>query len=197
MDLTTVTVQQFMSQFSRDFPYFDSIQYNPTQVYNIGDEVFYAPANLFYQSLVDGQTGVNPQAGAAANPQTWIKYADSADNWVQDQDILNAFAEAQVCFNQGLFGNPAQVLLGYLYMTAHYLCNDLKAARGGVNSSASFPVTSRSVGSVSEAYAIPAAYTSNPIYAMYTQTAYGMKFLAMALPNMTGNMAAVFGGAQP
>ena len=193
MDLTTITVAQFEAQFPRDFPYFDAIQYVPTQVYNTGDEVFYAPNNLFYQAIVDGVQGVTPGTDATK----WVKYADKQDNWIQDGDITRAFAEALVCFNQGLFGTDAQITLGYLYMTAHYLCNDIKASRGGINSSASFPVTARTVGSVSEAYAIPEAYTKNPIFAMYTQTPYGMKFLAMALPNITGNMAAVFGGAQP
>lgn len=193
MDLNTITIAQFQAQFSRDFPYFSDIQYVNTQVYNTGDEVFYPPNNLFYQAITDGVVGVTP----GTDPNKWVKYADSQDNWIQDADITRAFAEAQVCFNQGLFGTDAQIALGYLYMTAHYLCNDIKASRGGVNSSASFPVTSRSVGSVSEAYAIPEAYAKNPILSMYTQTAYGMKFLAMALPNMTGNMVAVWGGARP
>lgn len=193
VDLTTITVAQFEAQFPRDFPYFDSIQYVNTQVYNTGDEVFYQPNNLFYQALADGIEGVTPGTDATK----WVKYADSIDNWVQDSDITRAFAEAQIVFNQGLFGTDAQITIGYLYMTAHYLCNDLKAAASGVNGQASFPVSSRAVGSVSEAYAIPRAYTENPILAMYTQTPYGMKFLALALPGMTGNMVAVWGGALP
>lgn len=192
MDLTTITVAQFKAQFSRDFPYFSAIQYDPTLVYNTGDEVYYAPNRLFYQALVDGVQNVTPGTDATK----WIKYVDSQDNWVQDGDITNAFAEAMIVVNQALFGSDPQITLGFLYMSAHYLCNDLKAARGGVNSSASFPVSSRTVGSVSEAYAIPDAYKNNPILAMYTQTAYGMKFLALALPGMTGNMAAVYGGSQ-
>lgn len=193
MDLTTITVADFKAQFPRDFPYFSCIAYDPTKVYNTGDEVWYAPNNLFYQALQDGIMGVTP--GTAATK--WCKYPDSLSNWVQDSDITRAFAEATIACNQALLSTPAQITLGYLYLTAHYLCNDLKAALAGVNSSGAFPVASRSVGSVSESYAIPEAYTQNPILAMYTQSSYGMKYLALILPAMTGNMAAVWGGSLP
>ena len=191
MDLNTITVAQFKTQFSRDFPYLPV--YDPTAVYNTGDTTYYGTNNLFYQALVDGVTGVTP----GTDTGRWVKVMESVDNYIQDQDITNAFAEAQVTFNQGLFGTDAQITLGYLYMAAHWLCNDMKAALAGVNSTGNFPVSSKSAGSVSESYAIPQQYLDNPILAQYTQTAYGMKFLAMAMPNMTGNMVSVWGGSHP
>lgn len=215
MDLTTITVSQFEAQFPRDFPYLDNIIYDPDVIYNTGDEIYYPPTKLFYQSLIDGNIGIVPGSftkwdqgsqdydvsgqvyDAAAAGKSWCKYADSIDNWIQDADITRAFAEALIVCNQGLFGTDAQVTLGYLYLTAHYLCNDIKASLAGVNSTGGFPVSSRSVGSVSESYSIPEAYTQNPILAMYTQSSYGMKYLALALPNMVGNMQAVWGGSLP
>lgn len=120
------------------------------------------------------------------------------NDYVYDADISRAFLEAQVVFNQGLFGSDAQIRMGYLYVTAHYLCLDLRAALAGIQGSGgSFPVSSRSVGSVSESYAIPERYTDDPLLALYTQTNYGMKYLSLVLPNLVGNMVAVFGGTNP
>lgn len=199
MDLTTITVDDFKALFFRDFPYFSSIQYDPTAVYNTGDEVFFPATNLFYQCNTDVTQGVAPYPPPAA-PATspWTKYQDDSDNWVQDADITKAFSEAQICFNQTFFNTDPNIQIGYLYMTAHYLVIDLRAAMaGGINASGDFPLASRTVGSVSAGYAVPAAYTENPQLSQYTTTAYGMKYLTMVLPQMVGNIVAVWGGARP
>lgn len=193
MDLTTITVAQFKAQFTRDFPYFSAIQYDPTAVYNTGDEVFYPAANLFYIALVDGLTNVAPNSDATK----WCKYADSVDNWVQDSDITRAFGEAQVVFNQALLSGDAQVILAYLYVTAYYLVVDLKTAMAGVNSTGAFPMSGRTVGSVSESYSVPAAYQNDPLLALYTQNGYGMKYLSFILPGLRGNVVAVPARANP
>lgn len=118
---------------------------------------------------------------------------------VQDVDIANAFSDAKALLNQSLLGSDANITLGYLYLSAHCLCLNIKAGDSGVNSGGTggFPVTSRSVGSVSEAYQVPDAYKDDPILAQYAQTAYGQKYLAMVLPKLRGNMVAVAGGAHP
>ena len=193
IDVTTITVQQFQTQFARYFPFFDSIQWSSTPIYNTGDEVYYPGTNLFYQSLVDGNQNVVPGSDATK----WAKYADNLDNWVQDGDITNAFAEAQMVFNTAFFANDAQTTLAYLYLTAHYLCNDLKTAMAGIYGGPYFPMSGRTVGSVSEQYFIPDAYKNDPILSQYTQTAYGMKYLSFIQPQLIGNMVAVFGGSQP
>jgi Protein of unknown function (DUF4054) len=120
---------------------------------------------------------------------------------VQDIDIQNAFSDAQVLLNQALFsGTPnsdANITSGYLYLSAHCLCLNIKASDSGINSGGTggFPVSSRSVGSVSETYQVPDAYKDDPILAQYAQTAYGQKYLAMVLPYLRGNMLPIFGGA--
>lgn len=118
-------------------------------------------------------------------------------DFIQDQDIQNAFNDAQPLLNQGLFSDSATITTGYLYLTAHCLSLNIKAADGGVNSTGTgaFPVQSRSVGSVSESYLIPDAYKDDPILAQYAQTAYGQKYLAMVLPLLRGNMTGIYGGA--
>lgn len=193
MDLTTITVAQFKAQFYRDFPYLSAITYDNSETYFCGDEVYYS--SQFYQCLADNVTGILP----GSDPQKWVRYKDSLQNWVQDQDIQNAFSEAIICFNQGIFTSPypdlasqnAALTLAFLYMAAHYLVNDLRAAMAGIQSAGGFPVQSRTVGSVSESYVVPEAFRDSPLLSMYAQTAYGMKYLAMVLPNMTGNMQAV------
>lgn len=190
VDVTTITVADFKAQFSRTFPYLPV--YDPTTVYNKGDEVYYPTNNLFYTCCKDVQQGVTP----GSDTSVWEKATDALDNWVQDNDITNAFAEAQAVFNQGLYGKDAVVRLAYLYLTAHFLAYDLKAALAGLTAAGQFPVSSRAVGSVSESYDVPEAYTTDPILAGFTSTAYGMKFLQMTLPALVGNMAGLCGHAQ-
>lgn len=192
INVSTITVAQFQAQFFRDFPYFDAIQYDPTLVYNTGDEVYYAPNRLFYNALVDGVQGIAP----GSDQTKWMKAIDDIDNYVQDQDITNAFSEAQILFNPSFFGTDADITLAFLYLAAHFLCNDLKASSAGIYASASFPVSSRTVGSVSEGYGIPQSFLDNPIYAGYVTSSYGAKYLAMILPNLIGNVISVWGGTR-
>lgn len=123
-------------------------------------------------------------------------YPDAQQNYILDQDITNAFAEAKMVFNQGLFGSDEQITLAYLYLTAHYLCIDMANATAGLSSAGSFPVSARSVGSVSESYAVPDAFTDNPVLMGYMKTGYGSKYLSFVLPRIVGNVVAVAGETQ-
>ncbi len=127
-----------------------------------------------------------------------FNYTNVSDpDYVGNQDITNAFGEAKITFNQTLFGNDDDITLAYLYLTAHFMCVDIAMANGGVNSQANFPVSARTVGSVSESYAVPEAYTQSANLSYYTQTAYGLKYLAMVLPRLVGNFGHVYGGTTP
>lgn len=119
------------------------------------------------------------------------------DSYVFDFDIEKAFGEAKTILNQGLFSDDDSIRIAYLYLSAHYLVVDLRAAQGGVDSSGSFPVSSRSVGSVSESYQIPDAYAQNAQYAFFTTSGYGMKFLSLVIPRLAGNVVAVAGWTHP
>ncbi len=114
--------------------------------------------------------------------------------YVFDFDIEKAFGEAKTILNQGLFSDDDSIRLAYLYLSAHYLGVDLRAAQGGIDSVGSFPVASRSV---SESYQIPDSYRDNAQYAFFTSSGYGMKFLSMVIPRLVGNVVAVAGWTQP
>lgn len=141
----------------------------------------------FYRDFTFANQNPNQQQPVPANTDL-----------VQDLDITNAFADAQVLLNQGLFSDDNTITLAYLYLSAHCLCLNIKASDAGINSggTGAFPVTSRSVGSVSESYQVPDAYKDDPILGQYAQTAYGQKYLAMVLPQLRGNIVAIAGGAQ-
>lgn len=189
MDLNTITVANFQAQFFRDFPYLNT--YDATATYNTDNQVYFN--GLFYNALQNGLLNIQP----GSDTSKWQLVKGCANDYVQPQDITNAFAEAQVVFNQGLFGSDAQITLAYLYLTAHYLVNDLRTSSQGIESTGSFAVASKSVGNMSESYAIPDRYKENPQLQFFTTTGYGMKFLSMVLPNLVGNIGAICAMTNP
>jgi hypothetical protein len=54
-------------------------------------------------------------------------------------------------------------------------------------------LTSKSVGSVSEGYSIPAWLLNNPMLSMYANTGYGIKYASLIKPYITGNFFIVKG----
>jgi Protein of unknown function (DUF4054) len=187
MDLSTITVSQFKTYFYRDFPYLPN--YDATALYNTGDKVYYATTKLFYTALSNGVTGIVP-----TNATYWAVASDKVLNYVQDVDITFAFSAAQGSFNQGLFGTDDDITLGYLLLSAHFLALHLKTSFGGIMANGGFPVQSRSVGGVSESYAIPAQYLKNAVFAQFTTTSYGMQYLNKVAPTIVGNVFTVMGG---
>lgn len=188
MDLSAITIDDFKAQFPRDFPYL------PVWVagsYNKDEEVYYAVNRLFYTAKENGVVAIPTDA------TKWELTDDSIDNFVQDSDITRAFAEAMISFNQRLFTTDANIKIGYLYLTAHYLVNDLNTAMAGLGAAGYFPLASRSVGSVSESYSIPQKYLDDPLLSFYTQSRYGMKYLALVLPKLRGNVGVVCGATLP
>jgi hypothetical protein len=190
MDLNTITAADFKAHFRRDFPYLPN--YDSGKLYNEGNKVYYPVTELFYVCLVNGTTGVLP-----TDVNKWAVSTGTIDDYIEDDDITKAFAEAQINYNQSLFGTDDQIKLGYLYLSAHYLAVDIRNSANGIAANGAFPVSSRTVGSVSESYSIPAAYTDTAIYAMYSQTGYGMKYLSMVLPQLVGNVGIAYGGTLP
>lgn len=192
MDLSTITVADFKALFRKDFPYLPV--YDAATLYNAGRRVYYPTTQLFYDCKNNGTINVLPTVTASwavTDPQPDV------DSYVQDIDITRAFAEAMVTFNQALLTSNANIQMAFLYLAAHYLVNDFRAAMGGLSGSGAYPVSSRSVGSVSEAYSIPAEYLENPAYAYLAGSAYGMKYLSMLWPMLVGNVVAVQGWTHP
>jgi len=190
MDLSTVTVADFKGLFRRDFPYLP--EYDDTAIYNKGKIVYYETTDLFYQALQDGTVGQLP-----TDTDYWVKYDASTDDYVQDDDIERAFDEAEFNINQSIFSTEAQIKLAFLYVSAHYLVNDIRAASQGIESQGSFSVSARSVGRVSETYSIPQRYLDSPTFSFYTTSAYGMKYLSLVMPHLIGNVGIVGGDTNP
>lgn len=123
-------------------------------------------------------------------------YGSTTDD-VMDSDIVKAETQASIFINQCLFGNQGIYDIGFLLLSAHFLVMNLRASSQGVSGKYTWLQTGRSVGSVSESIAIPERIESNPEFAMLSQTNYGASFLFMVLPQLSGNMVAVFGGTNP
>jgi hypothetical protein len=121
----------------------------------------------------------------------------ASGNYIWDQDILNAYMDAQGLFNQGLYQGQNALINAYLYLSAHCLCVNLKMANQGINGVGVNVVSGKNVGGSSESYTIPAEYTNDATLALYTRTQYGMKYLALTLPQTRGNITSVRGGVQP
>lgn len=174
------TVNDFKTQFPRFTPMYLPVYAAGT--YFKDDIVYYN--GLFYQCNVTSTTN-NP-----SNTTDWKLYNDSVLNYTQDSDILEAFAEAKINFNEGLFPDDATALKVFLFLAAHYLTVDFNNALG---SNQIGIMTSKSVGSVSVGYSIPAWLLNNPTLSMFATTGYGVKYASLIKPYITGNVFIVQG----
>lgn len=178
----TPTVAAFKSQFPRFSPMYLPVYVAGT--YFKGDIVYYSVTSLFYQCKKTSTTALPTVTS------DWELYNDSVLNYTQDSDILEAFEEAKVNFNESLFPDDATALKVFLFLAAHYLTIDFNNALG-INQIGI--VTSKSVGSVSEGYSIPSWLLNNPTLSMYATTGYGIKYASLIKPYITGNVFIVSG----
>lgn len=115
---------------------------------------------------------------------------DDPDNieYIVDADITRAISDAQMDFNESLFGEDAQITNAFMYLAAFHLVSNLQNSAMGLNAQAKFPIQSTSAGGVSVNYQIPEKYLKNPVIAAYAQNGYGLKYLSFALPKAVGNV---------
>ena len=171
-----VTPEDFKNQFPRFTP-----SYLPLYTYKTyysGEVMYYN--NKFYRCKVKS-TNNSP-----INTNDWEETAGNVLDYTQDSDIINAIAEAKVNFNEGLFADCCTAKLVFLYLVAYYLTVDFQNAMspmggGGI-------VQSKSVGSVSESYAIPQWMLNNPTFGMYATNGYGRKYLSLIRPYLLGTI---------
>lgn len=116
---------------------------------------------------------------------------------VLDFDITKAFGQAKFNFNPDLFCSQEQFTIGFLYLTAHYLCVDFRASSQGINGQFAWLEQSKSVGDVSQSFQIPDRILADPYMAMLTQTNYGAKYLQLLLPQLCGQIFTVAGYTHP
>lgn len=112
---------------------------------------------------------------------------------VQDSDITKAFGQTDLSLNPALASSQDSFTMLYLYMSAHWLCMDLRMSSQSVNGQFSWAVNSKSVGSVSESFSIPQRILDNPELAYLTKTNYGAKYVALILPQISGQVFTVAG----
>lgn len=112
--------------------------------------------------------------------------------YITDTDIEMAFAQAKVNFPVKLF-DEENGKIAFLFLVAHYLCMDMQMAQAGINSTAQYVVTSKSVGDVSASYGVPTKLLNNPLYNYLTTTQFGMKYISLLYPRTIGAVNVVLG----
>lgn len=123
--------------------------------------------------------------------------ADCPNDYITDDDITKSFTEASMNFNPSLFGLDAELKMCFLYLSAHYLVNDLQTASAGADSAGYFPANSRSVGQVTESYQIPDWAIADPVLSSFCTTRYGQKYLSLIKPLLIGNVVVYQGATTP
>lgn len=121
----------------------------------------------------------------------------STDQTVMDSDIVKAEAEALVYSTQTLFNDQNSYTVGMLYLEAHLMVLNLQASSQGTNGTYPWVTNSKTVGNVSESYSVPERILANPIYATFSKTYYGMKYLELVLPLLSGVMFNAWGRTNP
>lgn len=175
----SITASDFRTQFPRFTPqYLSSITYVAETVYFKDDIVYYS--GNFYICIVESTV-----SEPSPTNEKWKLYNDSVLNYTQDNDILNAYNEAKVNFNESLFADEETAKMVFLYLAAHYLTIDFNNAIGANNIGIT---TSKSVGSVSEGYTIPPYIQNNPALSAYANTGYGVKYGTLLYPYLIGNV---------
>lgn len=178
--IDNISVEGFLNLFKSDFaPYLLPV-YVEGKAYFKGDVVYSEPN--FYQSLTDGNTT------PPTNTDNWELTNDSVDNYIQDSDIERAFKEAKVNFNVSFFLDYKTAEMVFYYLAAHYLIIDLTNRQNPFLMGYKGLTQSKSVGSVSESYAIPQWMMNNQVLGTYAQTGYGRKYLSLIQPYLIGNV---------
>lgn len=124
-------------------------------------------------------------------------YSADPNEGVTDTDINKAYGQTAFNINPGLFATQEQYTLGYLLLAAHYLVTDLRMASQGLSGQYNWAEQSKSVGSVSQSFAIPPKLMENPYFMMLSRTNYGAKYLELIMPQLAGAFGIAYGRTLP
>lgn len=113
---------------------------------------------------------------------------------VRDQDIAKALTQQENTINQCLFSGQNSFTQGALLLSAHYLVMNLRASSQGVAGRPQWLESSKAVGSVSASFQIPDRILENAELSILASTTYGLQYLQMILPYLSGPMVTVAGG---
>lgn len=168
----TVTVEIFKEYYDRDFPYLPV--YDSSKTYWKDDIVYYD--ENFYKSLTD-DNDKDP-----SDAESWVKVKGDVRSYITDNDIEKAMSQA-ILNSSTRFGETcSDKVTIYLHLIAFYLCVDIQNASSGVNSSYKGALASKSVDGVSVSYNIPQWMMESPMYSLYSQNGYGLKYLSLIAP---------------
>jgi hypothetical protein len=76
--------------------------------------------------------------------------------------------------------------IAFNYATAHHLAMNLRASSQGISAGGSWIEQSKSVGPVSQSFAIPQYILDHPVLSMLARTAYGQRYLQMVISETVG-----------
>lgn len=182
--LDALLPSDFEGYFTRDFKYLPA--YNATKIYYIDDLVSltaYGVTN-FYKCLINGTVGIAPTT--VTNPATWLAVSVATANYILDTDVSKAMNQARQYTNPEIFENNRVLFEAYMFCTAHYLVMDIRMAESGLDSHGEAIISSKSVGSVSVNYNVPANEGIDAQWAYFASTSYGQKYLSYVMPRVVG-----------
>lgn len=114
---------------------------------------------------------------------------DSNLEKVTDWDIQGGIEDASFNVNPGLFADQAQFQRAFLYYAAHQMVSKLQASAAGVQSQYEWLTTSKTVGDVSQSFAVPKELLEDtPWLADMSKTRYGALYLNIVGPLLIGNV---------
>ncbi len=109
---------------------------------------------------------------------------------VVDSDVSRAINEASGNFNPAIYGGTTATN-AFMYLAAFNLVENIKNSSKGFQAQSNFPISSKSAGPVTVSYAIPERFMKDPYVSSLTANGYGMRYLEMSFPAMTGNVKVV------
>lgn len=112
---------------------------------------------------------------------------------VRDIDVNKALSQQQNTINPNLFPGQNIYTQGALLLSAYFLVQNLRTSSQGVASKFDWTTQSKTVGPVSSSFEIPERILENPELAIYAANGYGVQYLQMILPLLTGQMFSVAG----
>ncbi len=124
-------------------------------------------------------------------------YGTDIETQITDPDIAKAFQMTNINFSQTLWADQGSYNVGYLELSAHYLVMNLRMSSQGINGQFNFLESGKSVGSVSQNFAIPQRVLDNPDWAILMKTGYGATYLQLVLPQLTGQIGIAYGSTRP
>lgn len=116
---------------------------------------------------------------------------------VSDSEITRAMTEASMNFNEALFDTQDEKKLIFSYLTAYYLVVDINNANAQGAGNNGGLVTYRQVRNVAESFKVPKWIEESPMFSMFSQNGYGLKYLTMIYPYLIGNVGIVPGRTLP